>query len=752
MDHPATNLPSLNSLINHNHRKHRVNNLTPSNHHHQMMMVNSNYNSRNRQQHRTTMLSSTNRQNYFRSSLPKLPSKILSTTISTLKQSTTNISFIILILFYSLIILNQFNVAISTVVTSSHPHHYHHYQYHQSSSSSSPLPLPSTLDDVVVVNNYHVDQGMAEEVVAVPHDAYIGYEVLRLKFTSKPLYDVSLTLSDIDDDNNNIKNQETILTTNSIVVEPHIEPRFRLLAESDTDLNLVSIFASDSEDLERHVYEMVSSSGLTNDKDDSSSSTKSSKTHFTLLSDGLLMTTRDLKDLVNKPVFLAVREDATPFYVRDRVFRINVYNNTRVNKIRFNQPSALGHLLENQPSLTLVEGFERLRLIDDENLVNDGTILFQLIENDYDLNNNNNIDDLDDNHIVKRHHNQRNNQQPFRLINQTSILIVSTRSLDRESKPYYDYILSARSTDNNNNFFAQVPLRIMIDDENDNQPIFERSLYEFYIPQDQPLYSIIGNVTAKDLDETDSVVYHLTERHPNFVIIPKTGQIMLIKHSERIPQRYEFECYATDDRRPATERRSSQPIPIIVEIYREDTYNNDNDDVNDSKISQSEEIPDDNDNDSGTESDDKDNNDSIARARAKREIRHTKTYEFKESDGSTPGMVVFQLDRRQPNEKFRLETPNKWVTVDPNGAVKVKEPWDYEQLGKDKTIDFWVISSLEDGKFCFVFLVFECKKNNDILQINKLHSFTFLVWLCSNTRPHRQFLVVQKIYEYYCAV
>lgn len=60
-------------------------------------------------------------------------------------------------------------------------------------------------------------------------------------------------------------------------------------------------------------------------------------------------------------------------------------------------------------------------------------------------------------------------------------------------------------------------------------------------------------------------------------------------------------------------------------------------------------------------------------------------------------MVVFQLDRRTPNEKFRLETPNKWVTVDPNGAVKVNEPWDYEQLGKDKTIDFWVISSLEDG-------------------------------------------------------
>ncbi|OTF77911.1 hypothetical protein BLA29_012466, partial [Euroglyphus maynei] len=165
---------------------------------------------------------------------------------------------------------------------------------------------------------------MAEEVVAVPHDAYVGYEVLRLKFTSKPCYDVSLTLSDDDNfdgnnnhnhDNGERKNQETTITNNKLV-EPHIEPRFRLLAESDTDLNLVSIFASDSEDLERHVYEMVSSSSSLmnmNDDENNDSSTTLSKSHFTLLSDGLLMTTRDLTDLVNKPVFLAVREDASPF-------------------------------------------------------------------------------------------------------------------------------------------------------------------------------------------------------------------------------------------------------------------------------------------------------------------------------------------------------------------------------------------------------------------------------------------------------
>ena len=33
------------------------------------------------------------------------------------------------------------------------------------------------------------------------------------------------------------------------------------------------------------------------------------------------------------------------------------------------------------------------------------------------------------------------------------------------------------------------------------------------------------------------------------------------------------------------------------------------------------------------------------------------------------------------------------MTVEPNGAVRVKKKWDYEELGREKTIDFWVIIS-----------------------------------------------------------
>lgn len=51
---------------------------------------------------------------------------------------------------------------------------------------------------------------------------------------------------------------------------------------------------------------------------------------------------------------------------------------------------------------------------------------------------------------------------------------------------------------------------------------------------------------------------------------------------------------------------------------------------------------------------------------------------------------MFQLDKKHSQEVFKIESPNRWVSVDTNGAVKVKEIWDYEQLGKEKTIDFWV--------------------------------------------------------------
>jgi len=60
---------------------------------------------------------------------------------------------------------------------------------------------------------------------------------------------------------------------------------------------------------------------------------------------------------------------------------------------------------------------------------------------------------------------------------------------------------------------------------------------------------------------------------------------------------------------------------------------------------------------------------------------------------SKPALVYisFSLEKESEHETFKIRDENPWVTVEPNGAVRVKKKWDYEELGREKTIDFWVI-------------------------------------------------------------
>lgn len=104
-------------------------------------------------------------------------------------------------------------------------------------------------------------------------------------------------------------------------------------------------------------------------------------------------------------------------------------------------------------------------------------------------------------------------------------------------------------------------------------------------------------------------------------------------------------------------------------------------------------------------------------------VRSTKSYDFKETDGSAPGFIMFNLDKIHPSEVFKIESPNRWVSVDTTGAVRVKEPWDYEQLGKEKTIDFWVIitSPNLNGEFSMSLLA--------VIWM-RLASCSFIYWKC----------------------
>jgi len=127
---------------------------------------------------------------------------------------------------------------------------------------------------------------------------------------------------------------------------------------------------------------------------------------------------------------------------------------------------------------------------------------------------------------------------------------------------------------------------------------------------------------------------------------------------------YKLSVYASDNCKPS---RLNPLLPVLVQVFQsEDTQNITLFDVFEPTVNL---------------------------IRHKRSVRPTKSYEYKESDGAVQGMIVFQLDKKHTQEVYKIETPNRWVNVDTSGAVKVKKSWDYEQLGKEKTIDFWVYAT-----------------------------------------------------------
>ncbi|GFY53896.1 neural-cadherin [Trichonephila inaurata madagascariensis] len=225
------------------------------------------------------------------------------------------------------------------------------------------------------------------------------------------------------------------------------------------------------------------------------------------------------------------------------------------------------------------------------------------------------------------------------------VFVVSMKELDRETQKQYSLILNA--TDSYGGIASTI-IKVNVKDVNDNPPLFPKKSYEWNVPLETPLYSKIGIVKAVDADG-DKPVYNLVgfNNHP-FVIVPQTGEILLMSEPES--KAYSILVQAHDDRSP---KLFSDVVPVTIMV--------------------------------GTMEENK------PLRRQKRSTRQTRTYEhFLESDGNTPGKVMFRLDSVHPDEVFSLENESRWIDVDHNGDVKVKEPWDYEQLEREKTIDFWV--------------------------------------------------------------
>nr|XP_034190810.1 neural-cadherin isoform X1 [Osmia lignaria] len=373
---------------------------------------------------------------------------------------------------------------------------------------------------------------------------------------------------------------------------------------------------------------------------------------FTVLGNGLVMTTSDLSPLVDRPVNLIVLEELAN---GTQTHFLHLYVINRRNMITFSHDHlGEGEVPENSVSGTLIDGFPVLRargsfpvhytILPDET----GDRPFALQEED-------------------------SNHTGFNLTlnsQKDGVRVVTAKPLDRETKKLYTVAIHA--SDGYLLSSSQINGVVHVLDENDNSPVFEKELYTFEIRPTNldaihknsvalpgwKRFSVVGKVAAKD-DDGDKVAYKLLTPSSLLVVVPQTGELMLVGEPE-ITMDEDSECVviveAHDVRSPS--RSTEKPAKVIVRFLTSQPV--------DVEVHR------------------------IQKRRVTRAVRPTKKVDFTEADGDVEGKIVFYLEKENEKEVYKIRDENKWVSVCPNGSVVVKQKWDYEELGSEKTIDFWV--------------------------------------------------------------
>ena len=240
--------------------------------------------------------------------------------------------------------------------------------------------------------------------------------------------------------------------------------------------------------------------------------------------------------------------------------------------------------------------------------------------------------------------------------NTATVTILTNKPLDREREKRITMRLVASSPASQETAWTKID--IFVKNENDNIPVFTSKIYSLTAPVRAHRFSVVGQVRAEDADG-DKLVYSLVRRNGPFIIVPQTGEILLTEDPQL--KMYLLQVEAKDTGVPP---QTSKPALVYISFQDEELHPN--------NVNQTEAH-------------------SRVKRRVTRAVRPTKRTEFTEADGEPEGKIVFQLEKESEHETFKIRDENPWVTVEPNGAVRVKKKWDYEELGREKTIDFWVI-------------------------------------------------------------
>lgn len=412
--------------------------------------------------------------------------------------------------------------------------------------------------------------------------------------------------------------------------------------------------------------------------------------YFTMLSDGFVMTTSDLTPLVNQSVYLKVLEETIN---SSQIHQLQLFVLDRKEILKFAGISyeTVGEVSENRPIGTRVYGVPQIVARPESAAKQPASITYSVISND-------------DSFALQN----SETKQISRSITvskddtQTVVFLVSNKPLDREHKSQHQVVLEAAAHTHSgqvNKVVTTVMVHVL--DENDNRPVFLQKRYDFQMFGERirdpllvqnksdivwPRFKRIGVVEAKDADE-DKVAYKLLTPNNYIIIVPQTGELLLVGdppvnlftdtvHREQSnsiaageAHKVDLEVEAHDVRSPSLSAK--RPVKVSIEFMAPEL----------SILDQQPGIP------TAAE----EHKLHREKRRVTRAVRPTKRIEFTEADGSQEGKNVFQLEKETDKETFKIRDENPWVTVEMNGAVRVKKKWDFEELGPEKTIDFWVI-------------------------------------------------------------
>ena len=234
--------------------------------------------------------------------------------------------------------------------------------------------------------------------------------------------------------------------------------------------------------------------------------------YFTVMDQGHLVTNTDISPLVGQSFKLHV-EHELPSGLRLQTLQLNVVPSTQ---FEFQGQPYTGHVTENQPAGTLVQGLEALSTACQ---TFPPQTVFTLVVGDVDIFQLNPTDET-----------------------KGCLSLVTTQALDREDQKSYHVTIRAQ----NGNQEAFAMMTIEVEDENDNVPTFHKPVFYGLIPFNAPVDTPILDLFASDPDYEDEISFQLESN--DLVSLDSTTRSVIVKQQpeDRLMESYEFEVYAVD--------------------------------------------------------------------------------------------------------------------------------------------------------------------------------------------------------------